>query len=235
MTPDEILIENAKDYARKIKNKTAIDLTSIEKYPPENDPVSVFMAGSPGAGKTEASQWLIAQIYDGNKDAILRIDTDELRLFFSEYNGENSSLFQAATSILAEKIHDCALKNEQSFVFDGTFSRLEIARKNIERSLNKNRPVKILYVYQDPLQAWDFVKARARRDGRRVPKESFINQYFNARKTVNCLKQEFPEIEIYLLVKNIDGSTHYYRQNIDNIDNYVKEVYTPDTLENMLL
>ncbi len=235
MNADDLKIKEAADeYAKQHKKSIAKKLTDISLYQAETNPVSVFMAGSPGAGKTEASKWLIEQIA-GREDAILRIDTDELRKYFDAYAGNNSHLFQGATSILAEKIHDFAIDNHQSFIFDGTFSKINIARKNIARSLDKGRPVSILYVYQDPVQAWDFVKQRALIDGRRIPKESFIEQYFSAREVVNTIKKEFPGVQVYLLVKNIDGSTQDYRQNVENIDNYIKEMYTRESLNNMLL
>ena len=226
----------AEEFARQSKKKIAKEITSTLAYPSETNPVSVFMAGSPGAGKTESSKWLITKLA-GKEDGILRIDSDDLRNSFKEYGytGGNSHLFQGATSILAEKIHDYAIDNQQSFVFDGTFSHIDKARNNIMRSVNHNRPVQILYVYQDPIQAWEFVKARALKDGREVPKDAFIEQYFKARKTVNILKKEFPSVKVYLLIKNIDGSTQEYRENIDIIDNYVKEEYTVDALNNMLL
>jgi hypothetical protein len=72
-------------------------------------------------------------------------------------------------------------------------------------------------------------------EGRRIEKEHFIEQYFAARDNVNYLKKEFGEkIKVDLLVKNIDGSDNYYKENIDVIDNYVPESYNVDTLKNML-
>lgn len=231
---EESIIKENNEHARKIKKEIAKQLTDINLFPPENYPVSVFMAGSPGAGKTEASKWLIKQLSGNNEKQILRIDPDELRNYFSNYKGENSNLFQSAVSILVEKIHDEALRNEQSFVFDGTFSQIDVCRKNIERSLSKKRLIKILYVYQDPLQAWNFVQERFKKEGRYVPKNIFIEQYFNARKVVNQIKKEYPQVEIYLLVKNIDGSNQKFKENISNIDSFIKEMYTQNILENML-
>ncbi len=124
---------------------------------------------------------------------VLRIDSDELRAEFPKYSGNNSSLFQHSTSIIADKMQDMAIRNRQSYVFDGTLSNIKRVRENITRSLGHNRFVQILYVYQDPLQVWKNVKAREQRDGRVVPQESFIEQYFQSRKNVNLLKDEFGE------------------------------------------
>lgn len=217
-------------FANKNKKSVALELTNVIKFPKDPAPVSVFMAGSPGAGKTESSQNLI-HILANDGHAVLRIDSDELRSYFDAYNGSNSHLFQAATSILADCVHDFALSNKQSFIFDGTLSNLSKARTNIERSLSRNRFVQIIYVYQDPIQAWEFVKARELRDGRHISKEVFIEQYFQARENVNRLKQEFgAKVKVDLITKNIDGTDFDYKENVDKIDRYIPERYSVDQL-----
>lgn len=232
---DEQIIESSKKYAKENKKIIAGKHTSKERFPAEKNPVSVFMAGSPGAGKTEASVNLLKKFSkDGN--SVIRIDPDDLRPSFKEYTGKNSSLFQAAISILVDKIHDNVLSNEQSFIFDSTFTNLTKAKENIDRSLNKNRFVQILYVYQDPLQAWAFVKEREKKDGRNIPKDKFIEQYFQARENVNILKRSFnKKIQVDLLTKNIDGTDYSYETNITVIDNYVPERYNKQDLELLLI
>jgi len=101
--------DDALSYARKHKKAIAKRLTDTRVYPPVEEPVSVFMAGSPGAGKTEASVELIEMFSDDGVD-VLRIDPDELRQEFQDYRGGNSWLFQPAVSVLVERIHDLALK-----------------------------------------------------------------------------------------------------------------------------
>ena len=231
MTEEETHIESeAIAFANAHKKDIAVELTDILKFPADANPVSVFMAGSPGAGKTESSQNLIAKLTGGGHK-VLRIDPDELRSRFETYTGANSHLFQGATSILAERMHDRVLKNKQSFVFDSTLSNLGKARENIQRSLKQKRLVQIIYVYQNPIQAWEFVKAREKRDGRHIPKERFIEQYFQARENVNILKTEFKkDLNIDLIVKNIDGTDFRYWENIDQIDRHVPERYDKATL-----
>lgn len=231
---DREIKEVADEFARLNKKKLARELTDTNRFHPDDIPVTVFMAGSPGAGKTESSKSLIAQFVH-NDSAILRIDADELRERIPGYNGNNSSLFQGATSILASKMQDFALQNKQSYIFDGTLTNLVLARENIERNLVRSREVFIVYVYQDPKQAWSFVKAREKKDGRMVPKEAFISQYFQARCNVNSLKQEFgKQVKIYLVVKNIDGSDFNYYENIDVIDNYIPERYSEEQLTQLI-
>ena len=224
----------AERFARKNKKQIARRLTDPQICRPVNDPVSVFMAGSPGAGKTESSIELIELLSNDGLD-VLRIDADELRQEFPNYTGDNSWLFQPAVSILVERIHDLALKQSQNFILDGTLTNYEKSRHNIERSLKKGRPVQILYVYQDPRLAWEFVQARESQEGRRIEPEVFLEQYFAARQVVNRLKAELgPAIKVDLLLKNLDNSNRLYKAGIDRIDNHVPEKYDPGSLRELL-
>ena len=191
------------------------------------------MAGSPGAGKTESAESLI-EILAG-RNSVLHIDPDKLRVEFLDYTGHNSSHFQAATSILVDRIHDVSLKQKQSFVFDGTFSNLAKCVENINRSLKRKREVYVIYVYQDPVQAWNFVIRRSKKDGRIISREAFIEQYFLARSNVNEVKRKFgSQIQVDLIIKNIDGSNKLYKENVDSIDNYIDENYDTKTLKEKL-
>lgn len=221
-------------FAKANKKAIAKRVTDPEIFPGELNPVSVFMAGSPGAGKTEASIELLATL-DG-PDRILRIDPDELRSEFSDYDGANAWLFQGASSILVEKIHDFALRQKQTFLLDGTLSRYTVAEQNIERSLAKDRLVQILYVYQQPQFAWKFVKAREKAEGRRIRPEVFVEQFFAAKEVVQQLKVKFQQdIKIDLLLKNIDGSHRQYHANVDQLDSYIPEKFTRQQVSLMAL
>jgi len=222
--------ERAESYARLNKKRIAKALSDSSMYPAERDPVAVFMAGSPGAGKTESSRELVKNFErDGSK--VLCIDPDELRYQFSEYSGQNSHLFQGAISIVVDKVLDLAYENRQSFLLDGTLSNLEVARRNVTRATGHRRATQILYVYMNPLQAWRFVQAREAAEGRRIRLESFVDQYFAARDVVNALKREFgANLSVDLLKKPIDGSQRLYKAGIDLIDNHLPEQFDRDHL-----
>lgn len=221
-------------FAREIKKKIAKRETDREIFMSEEHPVSVFMAGSPGAGKTEASIELLKN-FSNDGVQVIRIDPDDLRVEFDEYTGENSWFFQGPVSILVDKIHDLVLKQKQSFLLDGTLTNYEIAERNIKRSLKKGRVVQILYVYQKPELAWDFVRARELAEGRRIPPQQFIDQYFAAREVVNSLKKTFgSKIQVDLLLKNNDNSNRMFKAGIDAIDYHVPEKYTRASLEELI-
>ncbi len=118
---------------------------------------------------------------------------------------------------------------------DGTLSHYEVAFRNVKRSLKRKRTVQILYVYQEPRLAWDFVQAREAAEGRRIKLEHFIDQYFAAREAVNQLKREFgKEIRVDLLLKNNDNSRRLYSAGVDQIDNHIPEKYNRADIERML-
>ena len=166
---------------------------------------------------------------------VIRIDPDDLRAELPGYTGANSWLFQGAVSLLVARTIDHALKQQQSFLLDGTLASYDVARGNIDRCIAKGRLVQILYVYQDPLLAWDFVQAREAREGRRILKKDFINQYVVAREVVNGLKSELKgRVRVDLLLKNRDGSRRFYKANVDQIDNHIPEKYSRADLERLL-
>jgi UDP-N-acetylglucosamine kinase len=235
-TEQEQLIEQeAIAFAKKHRNDIARRLTDPTIFVPEKNPVSVFMAGSPGAGKTEASLELLALKGADGGPRILRIDPDELRAEFPGYTGANSWLFQRAVIRVVERMHDLALKQKQSFLLDGTLSSYDVANKNVHRSLDKKRTVQILYVYQEPEQAWKFVQAREAAEGRRINADDFVREYFAARVVVNRLKAELGKaIQVDLLMKNNDGSQRFYRAGVDQIDNHIPEKYSEADVRHLL-
>lgn len=77
METDEELSKAAIKHMRQkeILNSLIARFCDPIKYPDDSHPISVFMAGSPGAGKTEFSKNLIKEIGHG----VIRIDPDEVR------------------------------------------------------------------------------------------------------------------------------------------------------------
>lgn len=229
----------AEEYARLNKKRIAKELTNIAKFKPDEIPVSLFMAGSPGAGKTEYSKNLIDSIEKDQKHKIIRIDGDDLRKYLPGYTGNNSHLFQGAISIMVDKIHDVAIENKQTFLLDGTLSRYDKACSNIQRSLNKSREVRIFYVYQNPEVAWRFTVAREKIEGRNIQKDVFIQQFLDARQTIGQIRKSFDErVAIFLVKKNFEN--HLVEDVVEirvggpQIENCINEMYTREDLEKIL-
>ena len=234
---DSDIATKAKIFIKTNRKKLCDHFASQKLYPPVMNPSAYFMAGSPGAGKTEYSKSFIQQLeIKSPKRKIVRIDADEVRDYIPYYDRTNAKVIQGAAALGVEKLLDCVLKNNQDFLLDATFADFDKSRKNIERCLHHNRKVGITYIYQDPLIAWDFTKKREKVEGRPVPKETFIHAFFTAKENVDRTKKEFKEeIQLDLVIKNVDQKTRTTHFNIDQVANYVKIEYTPQTLEKLLL
>lgn len=225
--------KNAIEYVRKNKKDIVQKFASDERYPRVDYPVSVFMAGSPGAGKTEFSKRFIER-FQSEHENIIRIDSDDIRAILPGYTGDNSQLFQGACSIAVDAIHDYALEKRKHFILDGTFAHYDIAHRNIERSVKRKRIVTIIYLYQDPLKAWDFTKGREVQEGRNIPKQAFIDQLFDAIIVVNKIKEEYPQVRIILVERDYSSEDYVMKMNIDKIDKYIQIMYSREQLMELL-
>ncbi|TOE47196.1 zeta toxin family protein [Vibrio parahaemolyticus] len=227
---EEQITEKAIKEAKKLKKKLAKEM--VDHLPQEESAVSVFMAGSPGAGKTETARNMIKTFKKESGVDLVHIENDELRKVFEDYDGINSPLFQRPDTLLVEAIHDRALKRDVSFILDSTLSSLEKAKDNIQRSLKRNRYVLIIFVYQEPEQAWCLVKAREIVEGRRVPEEVFVNQFMESQRVVSELKKLFQDqVDIIFIEKNIDGRNERPHFNVSDIDALLRKKYNRESLE----
>ncbi len=198
---------------------------------PDPQPTTLFMAGSPGAGKTEISKRFIARF----KQKPVRIDADEIRSICPGYTGADAHIFQKAATKGVHILYDYALKRKLNVILDGTFA-YSGALENIRRSLKYKRRVEIFFVYQDPIQAWEFTKKREAIEQRMVSKEVFINAFFKSRENVNKAKKDFSNaIELNLIIKDFEKNLEQLQLNIQSVDPYIKKVYTIGILTNLLV
>ncbi len=228
--------DDAKKYIKEYKKELCKKFASLEDYPPVENPSAYFMAGSPGAGKTEFSKSFIKELTEKEpKRRIVRIDADEVRDFIPYYDKTNAYRVQGAAALGVEKLLDCVLEKKQDFVLDATFADYEKARTNILRCVNKNRKVGIIYLYQDPIVAWQFTQKREALEGRKIPRDMFIKAFFEAYENVKKIKKEFGnQVELWLIVKNLEQGIEKTHFNIDNVDSYLKIDYTTQSLEEKL-
>lgn len=144
MTDEEMRVA-AIEFAKHNKNRIAKEFANIANYPSVKKAVSIFMAGSPGTGKTEYSKNLIEFFENNIERSLVRIDSDDVRLMIPCYTGENSHLFQGATSLIVEKIHDLVLHQEQDFILDGTMAKYDKALDNIKRKNREQKYTKVRF------------------------------------------------------------------------------------------
>lgn len=230
--------ENAYRFAKK--NKKQIIERFIGSDVPQNDsPVFLFMAGAPGAGKTEFSRYLITILEEKSlANGIIRIDADEIRELFRDigYDGKNSDAFKRGCVKGIEILFDRCLKKGYHTLLDGTFASMRVAKRNIEAALKINAIIFLVYIYQDPAVAWGFTKVREKEEGRRIEKDFFIDSFFKSIENVNQIKKEYGEkVEVWLVEQNIEKGVRRVKFNIDDIDNHLEISYNKTDLNNILL
>src|SRR5580700_1505543 len=130
-------------WARKKKKELDYIFGSPDRIPPTKHPVTIFMAGTPGAGKTEFSKSLLELF---NTSAV-RIDADDIRDMMKEigYNGANAEKYQYGVGLAVNNLYRKSIKQHQSVLIDGTFA-YRGWRENIEMSLHDNRLIEIYYL-----------------------------------------------------------------------------------------
>lgn len=190
---------------------------------------AIFMAGSPGAGKTETAKRIIM----GADFSLVHIDQDKIKTLLPGYAGANAEIYHNPASLGVEKVFDYVLKHHISFIFDSTLSKFEKAKENIRRVLRKGYKIDILFVHQNPINAWSFVQKREVQEGRRVPKKAFAEKYMGAREAVNAIKKEFGnEVDLHFVLKIVDQKKEiedeHYIFDIQNVDVYMDKVYTSE-------
>ena len=196
------------------------------------NPISIFMAGSPGAGKTEFSKWLLKYA----KIKAVRIDPDEIKECIPQYTGKNSNEVQGASALAVEYLYDYVLKKKKNMLLDGTFSDYKKSYSNVKRSVDKNRHIDIYYLYQDPLIAWKFTKIRGEKEGRFIPKDFFVESFFNAINNVDKVKKEFGKnVTLHLVIKDYEnGFENKFRLDIVAVDGFIENKYTKVSLKKAL-
>ncbi|VVM62712.1 hypothetical protein PS862_02983 [Pseudomonas fluorescens] len=221
--------------------EVARQIADIAVYFSEEKPFTVFMAGSPGAGKTEVSKAIAEDLDERNLSLqakrVLRIDPDDFRSLIPGYVGGNSYLFQRAVTKILEKVLDRAFEKRLSFILDGTMANFDVAKRNIDRVLGSRRNAQIMYVYQRPELAWQFVQARELTEGRNIPLQEFARQFVAARRNVIELKRLYDnQIHIDLLIKNFDGGSQWVELDAsgDTIDALIPQTYDQVQLVELL-
>ncbi len=230
---DNKLGEEAHNYIAHHKNELIKHFADPGIFKKVEYPVSLFMAGSPGAGKTEVSRNLVKRF----ETKPIRIDADEIRAICKGYSSNNAHLFQRAATKGVNILFDYALHNNIHAIIDGTFAYGN-AMKNIRRSLGRERIVELWFIYQDPLKAWDFTKIREAVESRHVDKDVFIRSFLKAKENTMQVKNVFGDnVELNLLIKNIDNSNSQLHLNIksEELDRYIGRAYTEDELRISLI
>lgn len=179
--------DDAKQWVKDKFNQTKVLKHVFADCPVLDAKVAFFMAGIPGAGKTEFAE----SITGDDQPMFIPIEHDKLVEYIDGYKPENYYNFRKAGSTLVTLVFDQVLKTGHSFIFDGTLSH-ENGSRNIKKALNAGYEVFIIYIVQDAKVAWELTKARELVKKRSIEKSGFIN---TCNKINSNLKSIFSSFE----------------------------------------
>lgn len=160
--------EEAKQWAKDKTNQDKVVESFFKKNKLKKDKYAIFMAGIPGAGKTEFTENTIRE-----SPGLISIEHDQLVEYIDGYTPEAYYNYRKAGSVLVTRIFDECLRNGYPFVFDGTLSH-ENGIKNINKCLKQGYDVLVIYIVQDTTKAWELTQARELVKKRAIEKTGFI-------------------------------------------------------------
>lgn len=200
---------------------------SIKPVSGDEKPLAIFLAGIPGAGKTELIERLI------EKDTTLvRIDLDEVVKLFPEYSPENYYEYRSAASLIVDETVIYCRQHRINFILDGTFGHPK-AVANIESAL-KRHEVAILYIWKQPPLAWKHTQDRQLLTKRGIDRSGFITACEQVPKNVREVQKKFgSKISIVAFRKNLEKDTFEIYQDSKQIDDLLSKSYNEDEIKDL--
>lgn len=231
--------EQAKKWVKDKNNQQKVIQASVGTKP-RADKLAFFMAGIPGAGKTEFAKGLQGSPLGD----FTVIEHDKLVEYIDGYKPENYYDFRTAGSTLVSKLFEHCLKHGYSFIFDGTLSH-DNGYKNIKKALDKGFSVIVLYVHQDIASAWKLTQDRELVKKRAIERTGFIKTCQNITQSLKKIFHAFqdnPKFAFWVVIKNgapgTENSQMFFHDNIDergdgkeDIERILDEGYNTDKIE----
>ena len=189
------------------------------------------MAGIPGCGKTEFVQNLIKQ-----KELLdfVVIEHDKLVEHLPDYKADRYYQYRQAGSVLVSKLLDRCLKNQTSFILDGTLSS-DRAESNIRQCFkNGYTMVYVIYIRRNAADSWDLTQAREQKTKRKIEKEGFIAtcNRINS-KLLTIFKTHHSKESFAFVCLDKDELLildNYYEEDVAKINKCLTKPYNLDTI-----
>ncbi|MBR3252867.1 zeta toxin family protein [Candidatus Saccharibacteria bacterium] len=221
-------IEDVLGWVKDNKKSFVLNMVREAGVEPDAEPGAFFMAGLPGAGKTEISKNLIADF----NIPILRIDMDEIAERLPGYRPEKADEFRKPATLLLSELFSYTIHHDLDFLMDGTFGSMK-ASENIERCLKRGYSVKIVYAFQDPKLAWEFTLAREKVEHRAIKFDGFVEAYYKTISNIKIIGKKYSnKIVIDVAVKDKENQVGEWKRNVrvDEIDKLLNVEYNKDKL-----
>ncbi len=161
--------EEAKQWVKDKDNQDKVAAKFFKRHKTSKTKTAFFMAGIPGAGKTEFTQNTMREA----SPKLIPIEHDQLVEYIKGYKPEAYYNYRKAGSTLVTRIFNDCLKNGYPFVFDGTLSH-ENGIRNVNKCINEGYRVVIVYIVQEAGAAWELTQARELVKKRAIERKGFI-------------------------------------------------------------
>lgn len=194
--------EEAKAWAKDKNNQQQVINACIKRDAPKKRKAAIFMAGIPGAGKTEFVRGMRAQ--STSLRGFVVIEHDKLVEHIDTYTPGRYYDYRKAGSTLVTALFNHCLARDLPFIFDGTLSH-DNARRNIKKALKHGYEVVIVYIHQDIKSAWQLTQDRELVKKRAIEREGFIQTAQRINDTLSGVFSEFynnNKFSFWVMLKN---------------------------------
>lgn len=225
-------ITNPKSWARKNKKKFANAMILQSGAKSHAKPAAFFMAGLPGAGKTEFTENLV----DSLGLPVVRIDMDQIATQIDGYKPEQAHAFREAATDIMNAVFDRVKHQKVDFIMDGTF-RSDKAIRNVQHVLDKGYTVKVFYLHQEPDKAWEFTRAREKIEKRAINSTGFIESYYEIRENIIRLSGlGLVNVTLDIVIKNKNNKVGEWYTNVtaSQIDDLIGVSYNKEELKRII-
>lgn len=203
---------------------------NVQPNTADENPTAVFIAGIPGAGKTEFLDHLI-----GDLETVVRIDLDEIVKMFDGYTPERYYDYRGAANIIVDETMIHCRRNRIDFALDGTFASPR-AVDNVRHAL-KRHTVMLFYVWKDPVLAWQHTKDRELIMKRGIDRDGFIAAHSRIPRNLNTVRHMIANNNkaiVSAIIKDLRDNTFTMTEDSVEIDKLLDLRYTEEELGRML-
>lgn len=210
--------QNKADLVKKL-------IGSVKPVSMKDKPLAIFLAGIPGAGKTE----LIERLIEKNTP-VVRIDLDEVVKLFPDYLPERYYEYRSAASLVVDETVIYCRQHRINFILDGTFGHPK-AVANIESALKRHEVV-ILYIWKKPTLAWKHTQDRQVVTRRGIDKIGFIHSCKHVPENVREVQRKFgTRISIVAFRKDLEKDRFEIIEDRKQIDELLSKSYNESDIK----
>lgn len=228
--------EEAKKWAKNKANQAQFLKKFFVDYPPHQKHLAFFMAGIPGAGKTEFAENTINRV----RPKLVPIEHDKLVEYIPGYKPEGYYNYRKAGSVLVSCLLEECIKRGYGFIFDGTLSH-EQGYRNIQKSLDAKYFVQVIYIVQNARKAWELTRDRELVKKRAIKMKGFVDTCNKMNTNLSSIFNKFKhhkDFGFWIINKNGQvgisaAKTIIYSQGIgshDEVEKVLSEQYNIDEI-----